>query len=317
MSETEILPDLPEEQSNEPEKPQRRSVVAIVLGCLLIAFCLWVFAGMAALSWDPSYGHAALAAIFPGVPLLWIAFRQYRALFSCEPWQMRSFSGCFITMAVLAFLPLLLTVANLFRDTGEELRWIFGMMLIITIITMSLGIISVNNNRKRGLVGDSDLKLSFPFLDHYWKRDVIGLFVMGLIVAGIMAYTISEIPPQYKKNVPYEQMYLRSLFPENGRDFCYRRGGRSTLICEFTIDEQGFRDWIASDKKWEPCRPIQEDDWVDILPPSAYETGEREWGEGETPPKISDGLYASRGSHNGHRAAFDRATNRVYYWSFY
>ena len=63
MGETEILPDLPEEQSNEPEKSQRRSVVAIVLGCLLIAFCLLVFAGMTALSWDAEKFLAKIDAI--------------------------------------------------------------------------------------------------------------------------------------------------------------------------------------------------------------------------------------------------------------
>ena len=103
MSKTEIQPDLSEEQSNDPEKPQRRSVVAIVLGCLLVAFCLWIFAIFMSCYWDvPDIGR--LCAIFPGIPLLWIAFSQYRALFSCEPKQMRCFSGCFFIVAAFMFL---------------------------------------------------------------------------------------------------------------------------------------------------------------------------------------------------------------------
>lgn len=319
MQENAPVTDSLEEQNLETEKPQRRSVVAIVLGCMLIAFCLWFFSVNSAMLWDPPSAPYGIVGIFPGSLLLWYAFRQYRLLFSCEPWEMHSLSGCFIVLAVLSAL-FAVVMGAVFFDGADNVWSDFVVLSAFAIATMMLGIISADNNRKRGLFGDSDSQpfgKHPPFLKRYWKRDAIGLIVMGLISAGIMAYEISGIPPEYAKNVPYEEMYLRSYFPEDGRDFCYFRGMRSTMICEFTIDEQGFRDWIASDEKWASCRPINENDRVEILPPSAYETGKRYWEENANRPTVTDGLYAAYGDHRDGRAVFDRATNRAYYWTFY
>lgn len=306
-----------EEQNDASRRPQRRSVVAIVLGCVLIGFCLFFVAAIFTMFCDPP--NRMSACLFGGLPAVyigWVAFRQYRALFSCEPWKQYTFSGCFLAFAVFMFLPVISIVATFGVGTLREL----GVMIAIAGISTILGILSVKNNRKHGFSGDSDLPIFGkhpPFVERYARRDLVGLLVLGLVTAGFTAHGISTLPPEYAANVSYEEMYHRRLFPENGRDFCYLRGMRGTMICEFTIDEQGFREWIISDEKWEYCRPIEEKDWVVILPPSVYETGKHEWGENEQEPVISDGLCAGYGEGKGGRAVFDRATNRAYYWTYY
>ena len=320
MSETEVSTDTPEEQNDESYRPQKRSAIAIVLGFLIIAFCLWFFAIFAAVLWDPPDAPYGVIGILPGSWLLWIAFRQYRSLFSCEPWEMNSLSGCFIAAAIPAILISIIFVATMFDPTDD---WsIFAVSLSIAVILTSLGPISISNNRKRGLINNNNF-IPRPFGKHpplrkrFWKRDLLGLLVLGGITAGMMAYFISTIPPEHAENVSYEKMYLKSLFPKDGRDFCYRRGMRGTLTCEFTIDERGFCDWIASNDKWEYYRPIEEGDWIYVLPRSAYETDKRTWDENEQPPGITNGISAGYGDHRGARAVFDRATNRAYYWTFY
>lgn len=229
---------------------------------------------------------------------------------------MHSISGCFIVVGIL-LSPLAIIIFDRANVDWSE----FAVLLAFPVISLTFGFISVINNTQRGLVRGSGPELfsKHPsFLKRYWKRDLIGLLVMGLILMGIMAYEISKIPPVYAKNVSYEQMFhqVRSRFPKEGRDFCYFRGGRGSMVCEFTIDEQGFRNWITSDKSWGPCYPIKKDVQVEILPPSAFETGKRDWEENVKRPTITDGLHTSFGDKHIGRAVFDRTTNRVYYWYY-
>ena len=309
MSETEISADTPEEQNDESYRPQKRSAIAIVLGFLIIAFCLWVFAATTAILWDPVDSPFGMVGIFPGSWLLWIAFRQYRSLFSCEPWEMNSLSGCFIAAAILAFL-----FSFSIFEIADENWLLFAVPMSIAVILTLLGPISIDNNRKRGLVNNNNfIPRPFgkhpPFRKRFLKRDLLGLLVMGGITAGMMAYFISTIPPLYAENVSYEEVYCPSLFPKDGRDFSYRRGMRSTIFVEFTIDERGFCDWIASDPKWEYYCPI--DGGVRIW----YSIHPRK--EGEEARYVTNGLSAGYGDHRGAQAVFDRATNRAYYWTFY
>ena len=308
-----------DELAEHPAGSKRRSFIAIAIGCLLIGVCLYIFAAFFAILWDPAEYFYGVLGFCPGVVLLWFAFRQYRALFSCDSGQSHSFSGCFFVVAFFAFLLVLAIVFGAPRQSriGDEVR-VFAITLIVTVV---LGTVSAWNNRRRNV--DIPDSLPFgkhpPFLKRYWKRDVVGLFILGAVITGIVRYEISKIPPVCAENVPYEQMIRQPFFPEEGRNFCYIRTGRGTICCEFTIDEQGFRDWIADKECWEYCRPIEQDDNIRILPRSAYKNGDCRWNENEesSPPVVSDGLYAGYGEGKGGRAVFDRSTNRVYFWTYY
>ena len=155
-------------------------------------------------------------------------------------------------------------------------------------------------------------------LRYHRKRVFIGILCMCSIVGIMSLYMIMTLPPVFEDNLSYEQMPGKSLFPSDGKKFSYSRGGRGDLFCDFYIDEQGFRDWIASKShwEWEYCRPLQEDDWVYIRPRHIFDPNVAE-GEWDEPPRPTDGLYAGWGESKGARAVFDRSTNHVYYWTFY
>ena len=311
-----------DQQSIVSDTPKKRSVIAIAIGCLLIGACLYFFAAFLAFFWDSAEYFYGVAGIFPGTFLLWYAFLQYRVLFSCDSGKSHSLSGCFIFVAIFAFLIVLVVGIgafneNQFRNVAQE----FSNTLTVAVVLLLIGITSAWNNRRRGAVDPKPEPFGKhpPFLKQYWKRDVVGLLVLSIVTTGILCYEISKIPPVCAENIPYEQMVHQSLFPKEGWDYCYIRTGRGTICCEFTIDEQGFRNWIASKDYWEYCRPREKNDDVRILPRSAYRKGNVIGNENEEPPRpvVSDGLYAGYGEYKGGRAVFDRATQRVYYWTFY
>jgi len=317
------LTDTPDDQqSNGSNMPKRRSIIAIAIGCLLIWTCLYIFAAFLAILWDEAEFFYGVLGFCPGVILFWFAFRQYRALFSCDSERSHSFSGCFFVVAFFAFLIALVmgfgaSRENQFGNVSQD----FVVFLTVAVVLLLIGVASTWNNRRRGVVipNPEPFGTPPPFTKRYWKRDMIGLLILSSITAGIVCYKISTIPPVYAENIPYEQMVHQSFFPKEGQDYCYIRTGRGTISCEFTIDEQRFRDWIAAKDYWEYCRPIEANDDIWILPRSAYRKGDTRWNENEEQPRpvVSDGLYAGYGEHKGGRAVFDRVTQRVYYWTFY
>jgi len=319
----ELLDRLADPQDHTLDVSQRRSIIAIAIGCLLIGTCLYFFAAFMALWWDPVERFRGVLGIFPGSLLLWFAFRQYRALFSCDSDHSRSLSGCFYVMASIVFTVALAMGLEVHSDQNRSNGLVRECIitLAITVVILLIGVTSSWNNRRRAVVHPNPELLGKhpPFFKRYWKRDVAGLLILGIITAGILYYDISGIPPGYAENVPYEQMVYKSAFPKEGRDYSYIRFGRGAICCEFTIDEQSFRNWIASKETWEFCRPIEEDDHVTILPRSAYRKGDfsSQNNNEESSSRVFDGLYAGYGEHHGCRAVFDRTTQRVYYWTYY
>lgn len=308
--------DNPEDR---PKVHGRRSVLAVVSGLALIGFCLFVVGGTIAMLFDPParpyvcfYGPVSLF-------LAYSAFQQYRLIF-CTPSEIpRAKIGCFLALGGLLTLFGVACIGGMLSDPKPPenlLKWLFcfGGILLCGLIVLAIGLANVMQQKR--LLPEKNLfaideceKVSWNNAKKYWKNDGFAVLLMS-IIACIIAFAIVQFEiPQNGSHMTYEEFPFQELFPENGSDFCYIRGYRGTLCCDFSIDEQGFRDWIASQSRWEYCRPLESGDWIWIT-----------WSENK--PKIEDGgisegLYAGYGNGKGGRAVFDRKRNRAYFWTYY
>ena len=309
-----------DKQISDPVLPKHRSIFAILAGLIIIGFCLLFVVAIISSFFSP---HLVSLGSLIGVPLIlplaWLAYKQYCALFCCEPVVARAYHEAWfvvgVFMVVGAVLNALEDVARILRDT-DGLKFLSGMFvrgLVFIFIGWLLRRQTIR--RQKPFVPLGQKFLADQSGDKFRLRKKMGIvFTLGCIIL-LSAYAIRDARqlPTVEEHLLYEQLPFKGRFPKEGSDFSYRRGFRGTIYCEFTVTEEAFRQWIASETRWEYCRPLQEDDWVyrDVFDPNVTSD------DGNEPPRPIDGLYAGWGNGTGGRAFFDRSTNRAYYWTYY
>lgn len=299
---------------------QRLPIFYILSGCGIIFLGLFFVAGIIALPFVQPGGFVYAIIYSPFACLVvWLSLKQYSSLFCCKPAIARVFYESYVVLGGFALLIMaihvnLLTSLMSERDLPKN-EWLdlFGTIAFFAIfglIFIALGIINYLITRSRrelartcGLVKWSDFSVKLFGMPGYQSRTIFGIALMSGIIALMAGYFVWAAPPQSGEHLSYEQFPFRSSFPADGEDFSYSQGYRGTIYCEFTITEQGFRSWIASQSRWERCNPI------------TAENTERIWYREEI--VVTDGICAAWGNGTGGRAIFDRSTNRAYYWTYY
>ena len=282
--------------------PEKRSWLAILSGLFLIAICVFLFSTFVASYFEPP----SFALLISPVSLffLWIAHKQYRSLFCCQPFKTRALSGCF---SVLGFFGIFATITSVFewanapKPDWDFLPLLLGLFLGSVFFAL-LGFVNAKDfqNRRKNA---TENPVRYPF---HWKRELLGLLLIFLSIAATSYWMVQSLPPIEGRNLSYQEFPYKS-FPSEGTDYSYVRRARGTLYCEFTIDEKGFRDWIASEKRWEYCKPI--DDSVSV-PKFMREKNDPDI-------TVTEGFIARYGKHHGGEVVYDSQTNRAYYWTYY
>jgi hypothetical protein len=145
------------------------------------------------------------------------------------------------------------------------------------------------------------------------------LLAVGAIAAmtTVTSQFIRTAPPRYAEHV--DPSAAPFALPEGAADVSYYRGNRGTIAYEFTIDETGFRSWVdsgigsieseaANVALLEITSPIAIDRYHAL---SAKLNGHKNI-------SITNGLYYSWFKEDrGVYAAFDRATERAYYFAHF
>ncbi len=303
-----------------PNQGKRRSILAILSGLALIGFCLLVIGGTIAMFFDAParpnvcvYGPVSLF-------LAYFAFQQYRLLFCLTPDKARAKIGCIFFLGGLMTFFGIASIGGILSDPKPPdnlTQWLFRFagILFAGLFVTAVGYANYKMQKCSGQQSfssrsiDDCEKINWNNACKYGRKDGLAIVLMAIVVC-IIAFVIVQIEiPATGNHLTYEEFPFKERFPASGSDFNFKRGYRGTLCCDFKIDEQGFRDWIASQSRWEYCRPLQNGDWI--------------WTDwSENIPKIEDGgisegLYAGYGNGKGGRAVFDRKTNRVYYWTYY
>jgi len=75
-------------------------------------------------------------------------------------------------------------------------------------------------------------------------RELLAAVTVLAVVMGLAAYFSKPAQPRYAEHV--DQSRAPSSIPDGASDISFCHGYRGTIAYEFTIDEQGFRDWVNS-----------------------------------------------------------------------
>ncbi|MDR2754353.1 MAG: hypothetical protein LBC20_01480 [Planctomycetaceae bacterium] len=301
---------------------QHRSIVAILSGLPLmvpgIFVAVFMIGGLFFFMVYPSFEFLLLLSVCIGamIPSGWLLVYQYCALFCCKPIFVRAYHEVYL---FLAFFCLLGAIVNfleyVFKNEKSDpnLLIFLGCLFLVGIICLCVGIVNykMTSYRHKIFISHGINKNEFetkPFSVHEYKmRTILGLVVMFIIIviaAAILSCYDLRYHPPIGKHLSYEQLprsYFKD-FPPTGRDYSFHRKFHNAMYCEFTISEEEFRRWIASDERWRcrsieqqyQFRPLKNSISIDFKPPT-------------------NGLYAEQ---NNQHAVFDSSTNRVYYWAF-
>ncbi len=143
-----------------------------------------------------------------------------------------------------------------------------------------------------------------------WRLAILVLLLVA--IGPVAAFFIHTTLPQFAEHVEFESPPFG--IPAPARDICYCQGARGALAYEFTIDEDGFRDWTQHrlgavlTVVAQELRPIDTPVLMDRY--SSLRSGL----EQPDSVTITAGWYVEWSDRNRRvRAAFDATTRRAYY----
>lgn len=303
--------------------PKHRSIVAILSGLPLmvpgIFFAIFAISGLFLFVIYQSFDYFMGLVVLIVLTFLsgWLLVNQYCALFCCKPIFARAYHEIYF---LLAFLGIFASIVNgleyIFKNEKSDTNLLIFLacLFFVGIICLCVGFINykITSYRHKIFLFHGINKNEFetkPFgVREYRIRTVLGFIVMFIVIVtfatALVCYELRYYP-KTGEHLSYEQLpssYFKD-FPPNGKDYSFYRGCHNAMYCEFTINEEEFRCWIASDERWEFCRPIEKYDQFRPLKNSTYIDFK--------PP--TNGLYAKQ---NNQYAIFDSSANRVYYWTF-
>jgi len=304
------------DQPNSDAVPQHRSMLAILSGVMLIGFCLLTIAINIASFFDPLGSFAIFLTPFSWL-FAWLAYKQYCALFCCKPVMARAYHEAYFIIGGFFVFGIIVNLLEAFsEDFDLLLRNKIGLMVMSGILFFGLFMIIIGGLNRGQTIQRRQLLLSATrqrFLEeesigNYRLRKLQGVIIMLACTFLLSVFLVYEENRHlYGEHLSYQEFPYKSSFPKDASDFSYRRLPRGRMCCEFTVSEESFRNWIASDSDWEYCELI--DGGVRILCP----VHSRKYDEEDF--LVTDGLYAGDGNDSGTRAVFDRTTNRAYYWT--
>jgi hypothetical protein len=195
---------------------------------------------------------------------------------------------------------------------GRSLDTMFvigGIMLLVIFISGGMG--ALNAAWARQITRDS-----WADADDGGRRGVsLRELMLGVatcaVMIGMTAHAIRTAPPVAGEHFDVADAPVN--VPADASDVCFSRGLHGREAYEFTIDEAGFRQWIAAlETTGKPNAAEEISMPVTIARYVAYASQF----PGDRDATISKGLFydVTEGRRHG-RTVFDRSTNRAYYES--
>jgi hypothetical protein len=283
-----------------------------ILSAIIIAGCVFAFSiGLSALTitWDPC--TAFLSGVF-FLPLsAALGIQQYRGTF----WRNRKaalFAAiCLFIVGGLLWLTFLVNLGEILLSGGRAglLLDSFWPMLVVGTLAAVAG--WANEHWSRLLKVESASSLIRP--GQFTLRDLlVGVAVISEMIASV-TFLLREVRPQFAEHVASKDAPFS--LPVNARDVSYCQGVRGSIAYEFTIDEEGFKDWINSGvgsiesiSAKVTLDPITAPVTIDRFNSLSREL------KGPESITVSNGLFYSWSKEGrGVHAVFDRNTNRAYF----
>lgn len=285
-----------------------------ILSAIAIAGCVFTFSiGISAftVTWDPCSGLLS-GIVFAPLPAA-LGIQQYRGTF----WRNRKAAyfaaiGFFIVGGLLWLMFVTTIAETLLSDEGQ--MWLMldflWPLLVIGTLAGVVGWANLRWSRRLTVAGASHLQRRGQFT--LWDL-LAGVTILAVMTASV-TFLVGQTNSQYAENVSREEAPIG--LPRNARDVSFCQGMRGTIAYEFTIDEAGFKDWINTEIA--PRNPkVTLNSITNTFRITRYNSLSSEL-NGPDSITITNGLsFQWTEGDRGIHAAFDRTTNRAYYFAHF
>lgn len=268
---------------------------------------------MFTVTWDPCpLIGGAIVLPLPAV----LAIQQYRGTFRYNAKAALISSVLLFIVAGLASLAFAMTLGEMIV---EEVR-IPWMSLLLPIL--ATGVVSgasawMNLSWSRRLKRSATTDELTADRTRFSLRELLIAVVAIACVTVLVTYFVRTTPPRHAENVSRDKAPFG--LPAEATEISYCQGFRGTIAYEFTIDEEGFVEWVESG-----IGSLESDAAsVSLQPITAPYSIRRYYGltanlTGPDSITITNGLYYDWSKEDrGVYAAFDRTTNRAYYYAHF
>ncbi len=300
------------EQSLRP----KRSIWLILLSVVVLAACALLISAAIAMftvTWDPcSFIGGAILLPLPAA----LAIQQFRGTFRYD-------ATAALVSSVLQFLvsgfALFAFAMTLGEMIVEDIRipWtsLILPMLGTGLVAGASGWMNLSWSRrlKRSAAADARTVVRASFS----RRELLVALTAIACVTALVTYFVRSTPPRYAENVARYKAPFD--LPAEATEISFCQGYRGTIAYEFTIDENGFVEWLESG-----IGSLESDAANVSLQPITVPYSIRRYNSlaanltGPDSITIANGLHYDWSKEDrGVHAAFDRTTNRAYYYAHF
>lgn len=303
-------------QVNTSASP-KPSVVLLAFSLLVLIACVFLISValvMFAARWDPfSLFAGVIVLTLPAV----LATQQYRATFR-QNGKAAYFSAVVLfIISGCAFFAFVTTLGDMLLHGVRRLPWIGLLlpMLTIGVVGCLAGWLDLRWSRRLSTFTPTAVNAAGPV--RFSIRELLVAVTAIACVTWLVDHFVRSTPPRFAENVSVDQAPFG--LPAQARDVSFCQGFRGTIAYEFTIDEDDFIAWvdsrIGSTESYAANIPLRE-----VTGP--YEIRRycalSSTLAGPDSKTITNGLhYHWSKEDRGVYAAFDRATNRAYYFAHF
>lgn len=289
------------------------TVSALTIGGNLLFLCLLI----AAIIVEPNM-FTIIGGLFV-LPLnVLMAIQQYRGTFRSVPSAAKMMSVLCYFLAGFLFFAVVTTIGEAVSD-ATSLRLMASLLIPLLVASALIFAIGRTNATWSNKLRAAIIAMPSPHTrrSFFSLREL--LLAVGVIGAmtGIISQFVRSTPPQYAENVDASSAPYR--LPDGATNVSYCKGYRGTIAIEFSIDEQGFRDWVASGigsiESQSDNIPLREITTPFTIIRCYFYSSEL---NGPDDITVSHGIYYSWSKEDrGVHAVYDRMTNRAYYHAHY
>jgi hypothetical protein len=284
---------------------------------LVVAFCLLVISGIAAvlLAWPNStmiLGALPIVLLFAT-----IAIQQYRGVFRYSAraaeiagWALWIMSALLVTGMVCILIALLND-----RSFGDVMRELWFGLIVWTVGVAGFVFAGYQDILwARAIRKAAEMGFPFPRPRGFSLRELLGAMTAVALLIGFAASLVHSAYSQSKEHVAGDEAPFS--LPADAADVSYYWSMRGAKACEFDTSEAEFRNWVAAGiGPWEAMQAgvaLREIDGVREI--DRYQLFTTKGQRDECIATVRDGLYYSwSNGDNSVEAVFDRATGRGYY----
>jgi hypothetical protein len=299
----------------QPLRP-KRSIALILFSVIVLAACVLLVSAAIAMftvTWDPcSLIGGGIVLPLPAA----LAMQQYRGTFRCNAKAALISSVLLFIVAGLALFAFAMTLGEMIVE-DVRIPWtsLLLPMLGTGVVSGASAWMNLSWSRRLNQSATSDVHMAERV--SFWRHELLVAVTAIALVTALVAYFVRSTPPRYAENAPRDIAPFG--LPAEATEISFCQGFRGTIAYEFTIDEKGFVNWVESG-----IGSLESEAANVSIKPIAVPYSIQRYKSltanltGPDSITIANGLYYDWSKEDrGVYAAFDRTTNRAYYFAHF